>query len=150
LCPVIDNHHGAGRGDGQFVMNLDCKVHGKGAPRWSEEEQVLVDAISAQTGGRLVRIDGDDIVYSYVGYDGIEHERRYSTKGRERKHALRDAAIAARHDHSHGAERDAVIRRSERARLAAALRAAVSGQSTEHDAGVRYAASLIERETVGG
>ena len=27
-CPVIDNGHGKGRGDGQFVINMDCPIHG--------------------------------------------------------------------------------------------------------------------------
>jgi hypothetical protein len=145
---VIDNHHGAGFGDGQFVMNLDCKVHGVPSS-WTEEEEVLVNAICSRT-GRPVRIDGDDVVYAYVGYDGIEHERRYSMEGRERKHALRDAAVASRHDHDPNSEHDAAIRAAERARLVATLRAAVTGKSTEHDAGVRYAASLIEGENVRG
>lgn len=123
--------------------------HGK-LPPWTEEEELLVSAISSHTGGRAVSIDGDDIVYAYVGYDGIERERRYSTKGRDRKHALRDAAVAARHDHDPNSERDAAVRAAERARLAARLRAAVSGNSTEHGAGVRYAASLIERESARG
>lgn len=140
---MIDNHYGAGRGRGQFVMNLDCRVHGK-PPPWTEEEQVLASMISSRT-GRQVRIEGNDIVYGYVGYDGIEHERRYSMEGRDRKHALRDAAIASRHDHDPDSERDAAVRSAERVRLVAALRAAVSDQSTEHDAGVLYAASLIER-----
>ena len=27
-CPVLDNGHGKGRGDGQFVINADCPLHG--------------------------------------------------------------------------------------------------------------------------
>jgi hypothetical protein len=26
-CPVLDNGHGVGRGDGNFVVNMDCPVH---------------------------------------------------------------------------------------------------------------------------
>lgn len=29
-CPRMDNHHGRGRGDGTFVMVLDCPLHGIG------------------------------------------------------------------------------------------------------------------------
>ena len=27
-CPVLDNGHGNGRGDGQFIVNMDCPLHG--------------------------------------------------------------------------------------------------------------------------
>lgn len=27
-CPVIDNHHGAGRPDGTFIRVDDCPLHG--------------------------------------------------------------------------------------------------------------------------
>ena len=27
-CPVIDNGHGRGRGDGNFVMDFHCPLHG--------------------------------------------------------------------------------------------------------------------------
>ena len=31
-CPRMDNGYGRGRGDGQFVMNEDCPMHGSPAP----------------------------------------------------------------------------------------------------------------------
>lgn len=27
-CPVMDNSHGEGRPDGQFVISMDCPLHG--------------------------------------------------------------------------------------------------------------------------
>jgi hypothetical protein len=42
-------------------------------------------------------------------------------------------------------DHDVAVRVDERAKLVQTLRAHVAGHSTEHDAGVRYAASLIER-----
>jgi hypothetical protein len=29
-CPVLDNNHGRGRGDGNYVMNVECPLHGEG------------------------------------------------------------------------------------------------------------------------
>lgn len=27
ICPVIDNHYGKGRGDGNFIYSMDCPLH---------------------------------------------------------------------------------------------------------------------------
>lgn len=31
-CPVLDNHHGKGLGDGKFWINTECKLHGTITP----------------------------------------------------------------------------------------------------------------------
>lgn len=109
----MDNCHGEGRGDGNFIVNGHCPVHADRGTllvhadpraRWTDEEQALVEVLRQQVGNRFVAITDKEIVYRYRAYDGKERTRRAPLNGREYKHVLRDVVMEARHAHdpSHG------------------------------------------------
>jgi len=37
LCPVLDNYHGLGLGDGKFWINADCPLHGQDASKTRQD-----------------------------------------------------------------------------------------------------------------
>lgn len=44
-CPVLDNGHGAGRGDGLFWINSDCPLHGdESEPDYPATEREGIEA----------------------------------------------------------------------------------------------------------
>ena len=38
-CPVIDNHHGKGRGDGTYWINANCPIHGDNRADGAKEDE---------------------------------------------------------------------------------------------------------------